>query len=68
MGSDERGDFWVHYEIARQPRRSVTPDHEPWSLNDIINGFWITEDYRLCRISQGKWFIPASRIILVERR
>ena len=63
-----RGDFFITFEISRQPRRTATPDHEPWSLADIVNGFWITPDYVPCRPNQGKYFIPASRIMLIERR
>lgn len=62
------GPFWVTFEIARQPRRIQTPDHEPWSLEDIIGGFWVTPEYTMCRPSQGKYFIPPSRLVVIERR
>jgi hypothetical protein len=62
------GPFWVTFEVARQNRRAPTPDHEPWTLDDLVNGFWITPDFTLCRPSQGKYFIPPSRIVVIEKR
>ncbi len=60
------GDWIVTFEFNRQPRRSRTPDHEPWTFEDLKDGFWIQEDYRLCRINQGTYWIPPSRIMLIE--
>ena len=61
------GDWEVTFEFNRQPRRAKTPDHEPWTLEDLKDGFWINEDYLLCRFPQGQYFIPASRVMVIER-
>ncbi len=60
------GEFTVTFELNRVPRRLNTPDHEQWTLEDLQNGFWITRDHKLCRQSQGTYWIPPSRIILIE--
>jgi hypothetical protein len=62
------GPFFVTFEIAGRPRRQPTPDHEHWSLDDLKNGFWITREHILCRESQGQYWIPPSRIVLIEKR
>jgi hypothetical protein len=62
------GPFQVTFEIARGYQRRPTPDHETWTLEDLTGGFWVTADHILCRPSQGKYFIPPSRIVLIEKR
>lgn len=62
------GDWLVTYELARQHRRAATPDHEPWTLEQLVDGFWLTDEHIICRPNQGRYFVPASRIILIERR
>lgn len=62
------GPFFVTFEIARRPVRKPTPDHENWSMEDLKDGFWVTIDHALCRESQGQYWIPPSRIILIEKR
>jgi len=61
-----QGEFTVTFELNRVPRKVSTPDHEPWTLEDLQNGFWINKDYKLCRQSQGTYWIPPSRLILIE--
>jgi len=62
------GPFYVTFEISRQYRRVATPDHERWTLDDIKDGFWITAHYVLCRESQGQYWVPPSKIVIVEKR
>ena len=62
------GPFFVTFTIAGQPRRQTTPDHEPWSLEDLTGGFWITKEHALCREAQGSYWIPPSQIQLIEKR
>ncbi len=62
------GPFFVTFKIAGQPRKASTPDHENWTIDDLRNGFWVTRDHVLCRASQGQYFIPASQILLIEKR
>ena len=61
------GDFEVTFEFNHVPRRVRTPDHEQWTFEDLKDGFWIMQNMRLCRMSQGKYFILPSRILLIER-
>ena len=60
-------DWIVTFEFNRQPRRVRTPDHEPWTFADLTGGFWITQDFILCRMTQGKYWIPPARIVMIER-
>ena len=62
------GPFFVTYVLAGQPRRTATPDHEPWSLEDLKDGFWITSTHALCREAQGSYWIPPSQVVLIEKR
>jgi len=62
------GPFWVTFTIAGRQRRSATPDHENWNLEDLQNGFWVTVEHVLCRESQGQYWIPPAQIVLVEKR
>ena len=61
------GDFTVTFEFNRVPRKVRTPDHEQWTFEDLKDGFWVMQDMRICRMSQGEYWIPPSRIILIER-
>jgi hypothetical protein len=61
------GDFTVTFEFNQVPRKVRTPDHEQWTFEDLKEGFWVMQDMRICRMSQGQYFIPASRIVLIER-
>ena len=61
------GDWIVTFEFARQPRRVQTPFERQWEFNDIKDGFWITHEHQLCAESQGTYWIPPSRIIMIER-
>ena len=61
------GDFIVHFTFNNAPRRVTTPSHEPWSMADIKDGFWLTSDMRICRESQGMIWIPPSQLLMIER-
>lgn len=60
------GDWVVTFEFNRQPRRVMTPFSEQWTFEDLRDGFWINADYQLCRQSQGHFWIPPSRIWVIE--
>lgn len=62
------GPFFVTFTVARQPMRRPTPDHERWTLEDLKDGFWITQDHFLCRETQGHYWVPPSQITLIEKR
>lgn len=61
-------DFVVYFEFMSERFQQNTPDHEEWTLDDIKDGFWLTRDRILCRESQGHYWVPSARIILVEVR
>ena len=63
------GPFYVTFMVARNvPRRLPTPDHENWTLDDLKDGFWVTEQHVPCRPAQGAMWIPPSQITLIEKR
>lgn len=66
MGTD--GPFWVTFFFKGTPTTVATPDHEPWNLESIQEGFWLTQDRAMCRASQGHFWIPPSMVMLVEKR
>lgn len=61
-------EFIVYFEFMSERFQRNTPDHEQWALDDIKDGFWLTKDMNLCRASQGHYWVPPSRILLVEHR
>lgn len=61
------GPFTVTFYFKGQSVNVMTPDHEPWSMDDIKKGFWVSEERQLCRESQGRFWVPPSMIMLIER-
>lgn len=63
------GDFIVTFEYMRAMTTAQTPDHEQWTFDDLKGGFWIMGDgdFRLCRESQGRVWIPPSCLRKIER-
>ena len=61
------GDYKITFMFNRAPRWVQTPLERQWDLNDLVNGFWVTADIQLCAPSQGKFFIPASQILFIEK-
>lgn len=62
------GDWFITFEFNRMPRRIENPLEEQYALEELIGGFWLDANHRLVREPRGKYFIPASRIILIERK
>jgi hypothetical protein len=62
------GPFFVTFNVARRAVRQPTPDHEHWSIDDLKNGFWVTNEHILCTERQGHYWIPPSQIVLIEKR
>jgi hypothetical protein len=62
------GPFFVTFMIAGRPRKQPTPDHEHWSMDDLKDGFWVTNEHILCRANQGQYWIPPSQLVLIEKR
>lgn len=62
------GPFFVTFMIAGRPRKQPTPDHENWSMDDLKDGFWVTNEHNLCRANQGHYWIPPSQLVLIEKR
>jgi len=60
------GDWIVVFEFNQQPRRLQTPFEKQWNLNELKQGFWIDADHQLCHESQGRFWIPPSRIMWIE--
>ncbi len=60
------GDWIVTFEFNQRPRRLETPFTEQWAFEDLKGGFWINADHQLCRVSQGHYWIPPSRIMMIE--
>jgi len=62
------GPFYVTFEVNLREVRQPTPDHEHWTLDMLKDGFWVTQEHILCRETQGHFWIPPSRIVLIEKR
>lgn len=60
------GDWIVTFEFNRLPRRLVTPFEAQWSFEDLKDGFWLSADHQICRKGQGHYWVPPSRIMLIE--
>lgn len=61
------GDWEVVFEFNNTPRRVKTPLEKQWNLEDLKQGFWVTPELALCTESQGKYWIPPSRILYIEK-
>lgn len=60
------GDWIVTFEFNQRPRRLETPFTEQWTFEDLKGGFWINADHQLCRQGQGHYWIPPSRIMMIQ--
>jgi len=60
------GDWTITFEFNQRPRRIKTPFTEQWAFEEIKEGFWLNADHQLCRVGQGHYWIPPSRIMLIE--
>lgn len=60
------GDWIVTFEFNRTPQRRHTPLESQWAFEEIKDGFWLNADHQICRMSQGHYWVPPSRIMLIE--
>ena len=60
------GDYRVVFEFERRLVQLQTPFSEQWTFEQLANGFWIDEEPKLVRESQGKYWIPPSRLVRIE--
>lgn len=61
------GDFRITFEFNRLPRQLQTPMESQYDFKELSNGFWINEQHTLVREDRGKYWIPPSRIMVIER-
>ena len=62
------GDFTVVFEFNRTPRRLDTPLETQWDFEELRNGFWLDAQHTIVREPRGVYWIPPSRIIVIEKR
>jgi hypothetical protein len=60
------GDWIVTFEFNRLPQRRQTPLESQWAFEEIKDGFWLNADHQICRQGQGHYWVPPSRIMLIE--
>jgi hypothetical protein len=60
------GDWEIIFEFNNTPRRVRTPLEQRWNFDDLKQGFWVTPELKLCAESQGRYWIPPSRILYIE--
>lgn len=62
------GDFIITFEFNRQPKRLETPLETQWDFEEIRNGFWLDAQHVIVRENRGVYWVPPSRIMVIERR
>ena len=62
------GDFIIIFEYNRTPRRIQNPAEAQWDFEQIRDGFWVDKELQLVHERRGHYWIPPSRIILIEKR
>lgn len=67
MAEPTMGDWRITFEFANRQRTISTPLEQRWAFEELRSGFWITRDFVLCPQSQGVYWIPPSRLIMIER-
>lgn len=60
------GDWRVTFEFNQRPRWVQTPLESQWTFEEIKDGFWLNADHKICRRSQGHYWVPPSRIMMIE--
>lgn len=61
------GDFKITFEFNRLPRQLQTPIEAQYDFKELNNGFWIDQQHQLVREDRGVYWIPPSRIMVIER-
>lgn len=61
------GDFKITFEFSRTPRQIQTPIESQYDFTELKDGFWIDKQHQLVRADRGVYWIPAGRIMVIER-
>ena len=61
------GDFTITFEFNLQRNHIRTPLESQYDLDELKHGFWLDQNRNLTREDRGRWWIPPSRIVLIER-
>lgn len=61
------GDFKITYEFNRLPRQLQTPIESQYNFEELRDGFWLDAQHKLVREDRGVYWIPSSRIMIIER-